>query len=247
MNTPIQVRSRPWLRPALALAALLPALGACQPGTPELETRTFSLENMDGATAEILLMPYIYYDRESNPGIMTAADQAVTVRETPDNLDRIARVLEELDQEPPEVLLRFQVIEADGPGEPDPRIADVEAELRAIFSFEGYRLMGEAVVVTGSGQRFSTGLLGSEGEWRLTGGSVAQLVTGPGPSTRPAPPGRGTIRLDNVTLWSTPSNQALQTSVTIRPGQTLVVGSARAPEGQAGAIILTVRAEVRER
>jgi hypothetical protein len=236
------------LRFAIVLAAVIPALGACQPGIPELETRTFSLEHMDGPTAEILLMPYIYHDRESNPGMMTATERAVTVRETPDNLDRIARVLADLDQEPPEVLLRFQLIAANGPGEPDPRIADVEAELRALFRFEGYRLIGEAVVTPGSGRRFSTGILGSERDWSLTGGSLAQIVTtGPVPPVPPAPPGRGTIRLDDITLWSTPNHQALRTSVTIRPGQTLVVGSARAPEGQAGAIILTVRAEVRER
>lgn len=232
---------------AAVLAAVFLALGACQPGAPELETRTFGLQHLDGPTAEVLLMPYVYHDREANPGMMTASDQAVTVRETPDNLERIARVLDELDQAPPDVLLRFQVIEADGPGEPDPRIADVEAELRALFRFEGYRLVGEAVVTPGSGQRFSTGLLGSEGEWRLTGGSSPRLLTqGETPPGPPTATGRGTIRLDDVTLWSNPNTVALRTSVTVRPGQTLVVGSTRAPEGRAGAIILTVRAEVRE-
>lgn len=224
-------------------------VAACQPGAPELDTRTFGLQHLDGGTAEVILMPYVYTDRETSPGMMTAAAGAVTIRETPDNLARIERVLEEMDRAAPEVLLRFQVIEANGPGEPDPAIADVEAELRELFRFEGYRLVGEAVVSPGQSGSFQTSVLGADDGWRIVGNRVeggtrvGSFAGGDRPGSSSA--GRR-IRLDDIMLLreSGLGEVALRSSVTVRPGQTLVLGSAR-PEGEGrGAIILTVHAEV---
>lgn len=239
------MNARRWITGTLILVAA----SACQRAAPQLETRTFGLEHLDGGTAEVLLWPYVYDDREVNPGMMTASDRAVTVRETEDNLERIARVLEELDQAPPEIRLHFQVIEANGAGEPDPAIAHVEAELRRIFRFEGYRLVGEAVLAPTGGGRFSATLVGHDddsGDWRITGGrfpdqprAYGEAAPEPGSSG-----GRRGIRLDGVTLWTDESGVVLETSVNVRPGQTLVLGSARSPDGRSGAVILTVRAEV---
>lgn len=54
---------------------------------------------------------------------------AISVRETSDNLDKIARVLAEFDKVRADVPLHFQLIEADGFTETDPRISAVEVEL----------------------------------------------------------------------------------------------------------------------
>lgn len=77
---------------------------------------------------------------------MSFVDDAVTVRETPDNLDKIARVLAQFDRPTLSVRLHFQIIQADGAARSDPAIAEVEAALRKLFRFRGYRLVGEAVV-----------------------------------------------------------------------------------------------------
>lgn len=219
--------SRPFR--ALAFALALP-LAACDAG---LETRTFRLEALPPSRAEEMVAPYVWTDRVENPGMMTVTEGALTVRETPDNLERIARVLEEFDRPAEEIRLRFQVIEADGFTGTDAAIADVEEQLRELFRFRGYRLVGEGVLGVGDGGDFSQSLTGGDEVWRVSG--TAWRVD-------------SAARLSEVTLWSPPSSPEgtpptlFETSLNIRAGQTLVLGSARAPGGR-GAVILTVRAE----
>jgi len=216
-------------RSALALV-LLPALpwsGACDAN--ELETRTYRLEHLQVAQAHMLLEPYVYSDREEAPGMLSVGEGAVTVRETEDNLDKIERVLAEYDVPVPNARLRFQLIEANGAsGPPDPQIAAVVEELRRLFRFGGYRLLGEAYMVAGDGgdveQRFS---------------SIPYHI-----QADVHRPTRGTIGLSDLRLWQLDGRGVLiRTSVTIPPGQTVVLGSAPMAEGE-GSLILTVRAEV---
>ena len=211
---------------ALASLALLIPLAACDSGGVDLETRTFRLEHLSAHEATNIIEPYVYSDRAENPGTMNGTEEAVTVRETADNLDRIARVLEDFDRPTPELRLRFQVIEADGFTGSDPAIADVEEELRELFRFEGYRLVGEGMLSVVDGTSFQQRLTGSEGGWVVLGNAFR--VRG------------GTVRLSEVELWR--GRSILETSVNVRAGQTLVMGSARTPDGE-GAVILTVRAE----
>ncbi len=120
-------------------------LAACS-GEPTLDTRTFPLQYLEPSTARGLIEPYVYGDRPDHPGMLSFTSSTMTVRETTDNLDRIARVLAEYDVPTPLVRLVFQIIEADGDATADPRIAAVETELRKLFRYEGYRLVAEAVV-----------------------------------------------------------------------------------------------------
>ncbi|NNM06155.1 MAG: hypothetical protein HKO65_13785, partial [Gemmatimonadetes bacterium] len=122
-------------------------------GTPKLDVRTFNLEHRSGYEAADLIEPYIFEDREGAPGDMNATMEAITVRESRDNLEKIGRVLEEFDKPIPGIRLRFQLIEADSFQERDPAIADVVDELENLFQFEGYRLLGEAVVPVAGGSR----------------------------------------------------------------------------------------------
>ena len=166
---------------------------------------------------------------------MSAAEGALTVRETPDNLDRIGRVLERYDLPRPTVMLHFQIIEADGPGEPDPAIADVERELRRLFRFEGYDLVSETQVaaIQGTGVRQLVGSADSERAFLIEGG-VTEVR---------ARSGDPTVTLD-VGL-SGQQGRVLETSVTIPAGHSIVLGSARTPSFE-GALILVVRAEIME-
>lgn len=206
------------------LAALLPA--ACQ-RAPELETRTFAIHNLRPHEVEPLIGPYVYTDRADDPGTMSTSEGALTVRETPDNLDKIARVLAEYDVPRPDVRLRFQLIEADGFTDQDPRIADVEEQLRKLFQFRGYRLVGEAMVQATDGTSIEQVLTGGDGRYSVS--ADVQWASA------------DALRLSDVHLW-VDRGPLFQTSVNIRPGQTLVLGTSPR-EGSSGTLLLTLRAE----
>ena len=56
-----------------------------------LEVRTFTLERLDADEAFGLIQPYVYRDRST----VSISEGLLTVRELPENLDRIGEVLEE--------------------------------------------------------------------------------------------------------------------------------------------------------
>ena len=211
-------------RSLLATLAMTSLLPACQ-ASPDLETRTFALEHMPGSEAAQLIEPYIYFEREDAPGTWSTAPRAITIRETPDNLDQIARVLAEYDVARADIRLHFQLIQADGFAGRDERIAAVEEELRSLFQFEGYRLAGEALVAATDGSSVEQGL----GADHFVRASIYFVSP-------------GTIRLDEVSLFSYEGADRLTTTVNIRPGQTLVLGSA-SRVGEDVTLMLTVRAE----
>ena len=196
---------------------------------PQLEVRTFALEHVNGNEAGILIDPYVYGGRPGAPGASSMVDGAITVRETPDNLDQIARVLAEYDKARSDVRLHFQLIEADGFTESDPRIADVEEELRRIFQFGGYRLAGEALVSATDHSEVQQAMQGPDGRYLIAVAEVVWLSP-------------GLIRLEGVELGSSNLGLLLRTTVNIRPGQTLVLGSSPR-EGSTATLLLTVRAE----
>lgn len=218
------------MKKTTVLAALMAlVLVACDMGL-RLETRTFRVENLEAHEVSALIDPYVYGSRESNPGAMSVLDGAITVRETSDNLDRIASVLSEFDQPQPDVRLHFQLIEADGFTDSDPRIAQVEDELRKLFQFQGYRLAGEATVTATHAAEFRQGLRSSDELFELRGALYRA--------------GGQAVRLSEVSLTGE-DGWSLETSVNIRPGQTIVLGSQ--PKGQSGAtLFLTVRAQAEE-
>lgn len=218
----------------LPLAYLL--LGAAACGSPKLDTRTFELQYLDGLEATQMLDPYVYGDRPGAPGGMTHAGNILTVRETPDNLEKIARVLEDYDKPKPRVQLYFQLIEADGTTGTDSSIADIEGELRKLFRFRGYELVAEAYVG------------GTEGS------SVEQVIGPQGdPNTRwvlSARIHRVRARGDSGIVQMTVGVRnfvagGIETSINARAGQTVVVGNAQLLQG-GGTVILAVRPELVE-
>jgi len=215
-------------RTLLTLALLTSILGSACQRNPVLETQTFRINHLQPWEVESLIGPYVYTDRAGNPGTLSSAEQAVTVRETPDNLEKIARVLAEYDVVRPDVRLHFQLIEADGFTDSDPRIAAVEAELRKIFQFRGYRLAGEATVTATNDASINQRMAGSDATFAVF--ADVSWVQG------------GMIHLGDVTLMQDGEGDVLRTSVNLRPGQTLVLGSSPKP-GSSATLLLTVRAD----
>lgn len=214
---------------ALALMGLaLPTLvlGACDLGTPRLETRTFRVDHVRAEEVARIIDPYVYGEREDGPGgAISVVQGAITVRETLDNLAQIERVLAELDVPRPDIRLHFQLIEADGFTGSDPSIADVEEELRKLFRFQGYRLAGEATVVAADYADVHQLIRAGEESYSL---EVSVSRVGP-----------DATRLQDVSLVG--RGVQLGTSVNVRPGQTVVLGSSPRTDAT-GTLFLTVRA-----
>jgi hypothetical protein len=218
---------------SVLIAALLAIMG-CD-ATPTLETRTFPLQYLNSGQASLLIEPYLFRDRPGAPGTASATENALSVRETADNLDRIARVLAEYDVPSPWVQLTFQLIAADGATVRDPAIADVEAELRNLFRYTGYRLLADAVV---------TGAARSHIEQVIGGGSASrdeQFILQVDIGEVRTIGDSGYVSLD-VQLRN-PMMGALATQINARAGQTVVLGNARLQQG-GGTVILVVRPEL---
>ena len=148
----------------------------------------------------------------------------------------VASAQEETTRDFQQVRFRFYLVQADGFAEQDPEIADVVSELRKLFNFRGYRLVSTPVVNI---------VLEDRGGYRRWDGSGTQRIV-VGDSEVPwelgvdvrAPPSSPTIRVDvslnSIVPWSIRENARrdpvevyLEASVTIRDGQTVVLGSTR--------------------
>lgn len=133
------------------------------------------------------------------------------------------------------VRLTFQLIEADGFETTDAEIADVVEELRDIFRFRGYRLLDTSVLrgtlqdgpeYTAVSQRLvfeEQGVFGIQALIQRTEAPTAFRV--------------------HVSLTDGGSDTIMDASVTVRSGQTVVLGSAR-PSSTAAALILVMTAHV---
>jgi hypothetical protein len=217
------MNSRRWL-PIIVAASL----GACTGGAPDLDTRTFALKYLHPNEASSIIAPYVYTDRPAGKGVFSVAGTAITVRETKDNLDKIERVLVQYDRPQPTVRLTFRLIRADGVSGTDPAIVDVEATLRKLFRFRGYRLVGEGVV---------SGIEGSEVSQMLGGGGAGlqaaiERISGGGDSA--------TVQL-NVRLNLFPGT--FQTRLNVPLGRTAVLGNVQSGPAST-TLILTVRPEL---
>ena len=213
----------------LGMATLALVTIACG-ANPQLETRTFQLDHISpGEASEIIFRQdstvLIMMERPGAPDRPNVGTH-IRVRGASEDLDRIARVLAEHDRPRPGLRLTFRLIEANGAAASDPAIADVEATLRNLFRFRGYRLVGEAVTAAAERQEINL-WLGSQPERHRLRVTVYNL-SGVGDGA--------TLRLE-VRLIDN-----LETGLTIPVGKTAVVGSAQPRSGK-GTLILTVRSD----
>lgn len=214
----------------LAIATFtIVTLAACDSrGT---EARTFQLEHMSPRSAESLVQPYV---PAGSTGIrISDHPPAITVAASSDRLEQIGEMLNRLDVPAPDVRLRFQLIEADGFADTDPAIADVEAALRELFRFRGYRLAAESMVTASQHTQSTQRLLGF-GDTPLSLEVIVNSLT----RTAEA----GSVHL-GVTLRADGHGGILSTGVVVAGGQTVVLGTAR-PFEDRGALILVVRPEI---
>ena len=198
------------------------------PQLHDLETRTFQLEHLTSRPAIALIDPYVYRDRPGAPGTISSPTgiRAISVRETPDNLDKIARMLEQFDvaAAAPSYRLHFQVVAANG-GESDPRLAPVEEALGKVFRFDGYSLIGDGYVTASTGS-FDLLIKPDEQNYYAIDG-----------------------RIDGGSLWLKATGQSarIESTLAFRPGQTLVLGSMPTPNETVFIVVRVAEADEGER
>lgn len=144
------------------------------------------------------------------------------------------------------VLLTFHLVEADGFADEDPEISDVVSELKQLFSFKGYRLLSTSVFNVGL-LPTSRGTSGAGSQRIIPSGSETPLTIMATISSRRS---TGVVRAQ-VTLTDATERQRmtitkplplLEASVTMRDGQSVVLGSARrAPEEPVLILVVTPR------
>ena len=149
----------------------------------------------------------------------------------------VASAQEETATDFQQVRFRFYLVQADGFTEQDPEIADVVNELRKLFNFRGYRLVSTPVVNvvledwSGFGNRWD----GSGTQRIVVGDSEVPWELGVDVRATPSSPTiRVEVTLTSVVPWSIRENARrdpvevyLEAAVTIRDGQTVVLGSTR--------------------
>jgi hypothetical protein len=216
---------------ALSLAALC-LLAACGGSSPRLETRTFALRYLTVGEVQNLLNPYVDQTRPGAKGEMTVGTGTVSVRETADNLDRIARVLTQYDKPQPSVRLHFQVIRADGAERSDSSIREVETQLRGLFKFHGYQLVADGFITGSEGTTTRQSLGGSGGPYGLI--TRVNGISGTGDSA--------IVHIVVELRFPQPGGD-FETSVGIPAGRTAVLGNVTGSTS-GSALILTVRPDL---
>jgi hypothetical protein len=180
----------------------------------------------------------------AQPGFVTEGDSTSIVVRAPLTLK---------DSRQDAVTLHFRLIEADGGTTTGDRsIAEVVQALRQVLRFEGYRLIGEAVLSNvmpnpDLATPLSRGDPGQLSQIIRTSGSEYVLQVDLH-SITPDPGGRGSVEL-TILLLRRPTNgnsesatRVLRIGGRIPLGGTFVMGSE--PTGLAIPVILTVRAEI---
>lgn len=196
----------------------LATLAACNKDSG-IDTRTYPISRLTRDEALELLTPYI-----TERGRLSGTDKLITVRETEDRLKVIEELLQKYDGGGvvKDVVMKIQIVEANGFTGRDSAIADIEQTLRETFKYSGYRLAGETLVRAREESDFEQNI----GSFVISG-NVGRL-TGE----------RGPVRIN---LWNTdPTRRLLSSTVTATMGKTVVLGQSSGT----GALILVIRPSV---
>ena len=218
------------LKLVLAAVALVIVVNCEGGGTDGVTTRRIMLANISADDAHMAIEPYL-----GDAKVMirqTKSPSALTITAPPAKLEQLVQLLQQLDQPPPKVQLRFQIVEADGFTTSDSAIADVEVALRELFRFRGYRLATEAMVSGQAGNTLQQTVLLRD--------QIPVTLTVEVPSVRRTSDAAAVEMRIVMTVGNT---NALSTAVTVPSGQTVVLGSAR-PLPNIGTLILVVRPQI---
>jgi len=262
------------MRKLLALALFLGTTGSISAqAVPDakvpLEAKTIELKHLKPDEATNLLKPYL----TSAFGTVSSVSPTmpiITIKDSPENIARMEKVLAKYDHSPATIRLVFQLIEADtgmrlvAAANNNKVSSDLDATLRSVLRFSSYRLIGQGMATTGEDTYFYQKLATADTVgWVYTYDITANV---------------GTIRLSDATLQagtvrgassgqvevdtnatgsvslkvslskstdsgSQPAQSLFSTGLDLPLGQTVVLGTA-ATSRSGVALILTVKPEL---
>lgn len=228
------------------LALTLPSLASAQ-DPRNLDIRTFKLRNMKPDDAAKLLGPYV---TAPGGGVFEAGSVgAITVRETFTTLTLIDSLLKIHDKPRVVMSMKFKLISALDSSMRDPSIDDIDAELRKLFKFRGYELIGEGTMLSEEMTDFMTTVSTKPKPLRGAGDAMMVNETFRIRGWMDGVTGTGSdrsIRVQVTVQNAGNDNELMRTGLTLPIGQTVILGSAK-PTGVAGsrgALILVVQPEI---
>jgi hypothetical protein len=243
-----------FLQFAIALCTAVGSLGA-----QSVDTKTVELHHLKPKEAVKLLSPYV---KAKDGGVFDVGDNIsiITMRDTPENIARMERVLAKYDHTPQTIRLVFQLIEADtGPrfttvGNDGRVPIDLDSTLRSVLKFPTYRLLAQGVASVGEFADVQQELPTRDSGWVYTlsanvgaihigDGAVAESdapkTTAGGPSVvrTAASTVHVSVRLDRQ------GQTVIATGLDVPLGHMVVLGTA-ATRSNGAALILTVKPEL---
>lgn len=239
------------MRRILVLLALLLAVPVCsvaqataavvtpKPRAAGMEVRQYTVQTISTREAVSLLAPFVPFGEGG--GVWASGSSVISVIGVKRTLAVADSVLKVYDHAPATLVLRFMLIAATDSAVQDPRIGEVDDELRRLLKFSGYRRLAEATSVVSEQQGFtSTASTTDFGEFTIAGTlkSVSAGRVGITIELR-----GGTTGMMGGVPISPNVRQLLSTSLTVPLGQTVVLGTA-AGDKAVQALILTVRPEL---
>lgn len=204
-----------------------------------MEVRQYTLQVLSVSEGVSLLIPFVPF--EDGGGVWRSSGSVISVVGNKRTLAVVDSVLKSYDHAPATLVLRFMLIAATDSAVSDPRIGEVDVELRRLLKFNGYRRLAEATSVVSEGANFTSTMSAADsGEFTLDGG-VKSVRDGRVALVMQMQ--RGTSGTMMGLPTSASSRQLLSTTLTVPIGQTIVLGTAAGEKG-VEALILTVRPEL---
>jgi hypothetical protein len=226
----------------ILLLALMLVTAATAAGADTV-SRVFTLRHVSVVEVSAAVQPML-----SERGTLTLqpSQRRMTVQDLPEIIDRVAKLIGELDHVPNRYRIEVELLEG-GPVRPYGTADDVEADerLRKMFKFPAYRRVGSAVL---------EGELGSQAQADLGRGFQISFLTqlpayspnspwgSPDPGNRIHLRGLVLQRLRERTDGEQESEQVLRTTVLLSPNQKVYIG-AGGSENAAVGWVLIIRAQ----
>lgn len=233
-----------------------------------LEAKTIELKHLKPDEATNLLKPYLTSAFGSVSSVSPTMP-IITIKDVPENIARMEKVLAKYDHSPATIRLVFQLIEADTGmrlvAAANNRVSsDLDATLRSVLRFSSYRLIGQGMATTGEdtylyqklatadtvGWIYTYDITASVGSIRLSdatlqAAAVRRVSAGQVEVDTTA---TGSVSLKVSLQKSTESSEKsthslISTGLEVPLGQTVVLGTA-ATSKSGVALILTVKPEL---
>lgn len=226
----------------VALALVTPLrLVAQEPPRAQVVVQTFNLRWISSTDAAQLVSPYV---QGPTTGAYSAGPNmhAITVRGTSAMMARVDSILRENDRQPATLVLRFQLIAAVDSIVHDPSIVDLDATLRGLFKFGGYRLLAQGSTRVSEASQFLLSVSSGSEHYEIEG-TIHSVRTGRGAGSADLNVGligpAGPFQVGNAAAAS----RIFSTGLNVPLGQTIVLGSGAGPR-PSEALILTVHTEL---